>query len=260
MGAALPLLADTGRSRQIVGGLRDDGSAMPGKGSHSRPRRPRPLIDHLRRTHRTFASVRRIAPQRQGAGKLSVALQAASVAAVRDRVIASDPSDGIALPRVRRPEAAMTLPTTAQVSALLGKAPDAWGAFIVVSAFAGLRLGEAAALQVGDIDFLRRTLTVARQVHRAAGGQVEIRAPKSGSERTVYLADGLVEILSAHVAAHCPWDGSRAVRVRLRRGSAAAPEHSRLLVAQDSRGSREPRGEAARSQALLRLGPDRRRV
>src|SRR6516165_1955869 len=150
------------------------------------------LIDHHRRTHRTFASVRRIAPQRQGAGKLSVALQAASVAAVRDRVIASDPSDGIALPRVRRPEAAMTLPTTAQ---------DAWGAFIVVSAFAGLRLGEAAALQVGDIDFLRRTLTVARQVHRAAGGQVEIRAPKYGSERTVYLADGLVEILSAHVAA-----------------------------------------------------------
>ena len=41
MGAALPLLADTGRSRQIVGGLRDDGSAIPGNGSHSRPpRRP----------------------------------------------------------------------------------------------------------------------------------------------------------------------------------------------------------------------------
>ena len=30
--------------------------------------------------------------------------------AVRDRVIASNPSDGITLPRVRRPEAAMTLP------------------------------------------------------------------------------------------------------------------------------------------------------
>jgi integrase len=61
-----------------------------------------------------------------------------------------------------------------------------------------------AALQVGDVDFLRRTLTVARQVQRGTGGQVEIRPPKYGSERTVYLADGLVAILAAHVAAHCP--------------------------------------------------------
>ena len=75
-------------------------------------------------------------------------------AAVRDRVIASDPSDGITLPRVRRPEVAMVLPTTAQVRALLAAAPDEWGAFVALCAFAGLRLGEAAALQVGDVDFL----------------------------------------------------------------------------------------------------------
>ena len=48
-------------------------------------------------------------------------------AAVRDRVIASDPSDGIALPRVRRPEVAMALPTTAQVRGLLAATPDAVG-------------------------------------------------------------------------------------------------------------------------------------
>jgi integrase len=125
-------------------------------------------------------------------------------AAARDRVIASDPSDGITLPRVRRPEVAMALPTTAQVRALRDAAADGWAAFVALCAFAGLRLGEAAALQVGDVDFLRRTLTVARQVQRGTGGQVEIRPPKYGSERTVYLADGLVAILAAHVAAHCP--------------------------------------------------------
>jgi integrase len=127
-------------------------------------------------------------------------------AAVRDRVIASDPSDGITLPRVRRPEVAMALPATAQVRALLAAAPDQWGAFVALCAFAGLRLGEAAALRVQDVDFLRRTLAVARQVQRAGGGTVEIRPPKYGSERTVYLADGLVTILSAHVAEHCPGD------------------------------------------------------
>jgi integrase len=128
-------------------------------------------------------------------------------AAVRDRAIPSDPSDGITLPRVRRPEVAMTLPTTAQVRALLDAAPGEWGSFVALAAFAGLRLGEAAALRVGDIDFLRRTLKVARQVQRGTDGEVEIRAPKYGSERTVYLADGLVEILATHLAGHCPGDG-----------------------------------------------------
>ena len=56
-----------------------------------------------------------------------------------------------------------------------------------LAAFAGLRLGEAAAVQVGDIDFLHRSLRVRRQVQRAGGGAVEIRAPKYRSERVVFL-------------------------------------------------------------------------
>jgi integrase len=154
-------------------------------------------------------------------------------AAVRDRVIASDPSDGISLPRVRRPEMAMTLPNTAQVRALLDAAPGKWRAFVAVCAFFGLRLGEAAALQVGDVAFLRRTLIVTRQVQRAVGGQVEIRPPKYGSERVLYLADGLVESLSMHIAVHCRgdgWPGSSSASAR----TCASPEHGRLLVAQDT--------------------------
>ena len=146
-------------------------------------------------------------------------------AAGRDRVIASDPSDGLTLPRVRRPDAAMTLPTTAQVRGLLDVAPDEWEAFVALCASAGLRLGEAAAVQVRDVDFLRRTLTVARQVQRGSGGTVEIRPPKYGSERTVYLADGLVEILSAHVAAHCP--GKDPARFLF--GFAAVPPHQNTV-------------------------------
>lgn len=97
----------------------------------------------------------------------------------------------------------MTLPTDAEVGAILEAADDAFRAFVALCAFAGLRLGEAAAVQVGDVDFLRRTLTVARQTQRAGGGEVEIRAPKYGSERTVYLAPSLVDMLASHVAAHC---------------------------------------------------------
>jgi integrase len=119
-------------------------------------------------------------------------------AAVEDRVIPQDPCKGVSLPAVRRTEAAMRLPTAEQVGALLEAADESFRAFLGLCAFAGLRLGEASAVQVGDIDFLRRTLKVSRQVQWGAGP--EIRAPKYGSERTIYLPDGLLAMLSQHVA------------------------------------------------------------
>ncbi|WP_409332603.1 tyrosine-type recombinase/integrase [Trujillonella humicola] len=124
--------------------------------------------------------------------------------AVADRVIPRDPSEGVTLPRRRRAAAAMTLPTPAQVGTLLQSADDSFRTFVGLCAFAGLRLGEAAAVRVSDIDFLRRTLTVARQVQRTTGGGIDIRAPKYGSERQVYLAPSLVDLLAQHVAAYCP--------------------------------------------------------
>ena len=95
----------------------------------------------------------------------------------------------------------MTLPTATQVGAVLEVAEPAFRPFVALCAFAGLRLGEAAGLRVEDVDFLRRTLTVTRQVQRAGRGQVEVRPPKYGSERVVFLAPGLVDMLAAHVAA-----------------------------------------------------------
>ncbi len=126
--------------------------------------------------------------------------------AVADKLIPTDPSAGVALPRRRRPQAAMTLPTAVQVGAVLDVAEPAFRPFVALCAFAGLRLGEAAGLRVEDVDFLRRTLTVTRQVQRAGRGQVEVRPPKYGSERVVFLAPGLVDMLAAHVAAQ-PRDG-----------------------------------------------------
>ncbi len=73
-------------------------------------------------------------------------------------------------------------------------------------AFGGLRLGEAAALKVSDVDFIRKLIRVDRQVQRANGKQVEIRPPKYGSNRTVYAPDGLIELLSEHVRVQVPGD------------------------------------------------------
>ena len=59
-------------------------------------------------------------------------------------------------------------------------------------------------MQVGDVDFLRGKLAVSRQVQRAGAGKIEVRPPKYGSERTVFLPPNLVELLARHVELHRP--------------------------------------------------------
>jgi len=119
--------------------------------------------------------------------------------AVGDGYLAVDPTLGVKLPRQRKREASMRIPTPAEVKAILEVADERFVALIAVCAFAGLRLGEAAALQIDDVDFLRRELHVRRQVQRVAGGEVEIRLPKYESERTIPLPDQLLALLGSHV-------------------------------------------------------------
>ena len=148
-------------------------------------------------------------------------------AAVTDRLIPSDPTFGVVLPRKRKAEAAMSVPTTLEMAKLLQaaepvkrpKSRPGFTAYVALCAFAGLRRGEALGVQVGDIDFLGRTLRVTRQLQRAkaadiaagkdlvkaAGGiTVMVRPPKFESERTIYLPDELVAILAEHVRVHTP--------------------------------------------------------
>lgn len=125
-------------------------------------------------------------------------------AAVADRAIPFDVTATVTLPRARRAEAAMVIPTTAQVGMALHHAPDKFHAFVAVCAFGGLRLGEAGGLKVSDINFMRREVRVERQVQMVTGGGVDVRAPKYGSERTVYVPKDLIEILAEHVRLYVP--------------------------------------------------------
>ncbi len=131
-------------------------------------------------------------------------------AAVADRLIASDPSVGVVLPRKRKAEAAMQIPSVEEVGMLLANADSkrastrkGFRAYVALCALAGLRKGEAAGVQVGDIDFLRRQLNVTRQLQRDGRG-FAVRPPKYGSERVVYLPDELVTMLSQHLGEHTP--------------------------------------------------------
>jgi integrase len=105
-------------------------------------------------------------------------------AAVADRAIPFDVTATVTLPRARRAEAAMVVPTTTEVGDALHHAPDNFAAFVAVCAFGGLRLGEAGGLRVSDINFMRREIRVERQVQLMNGGGVDIRPPTYNSERT----------------------------------------------------------------------------
>ena len=131
-------------------------------------------------------------------------MRAVFTGAVRDRLIFSNPTDDVKLPRRRKAEAAMVIPTSEEVGAVLRTTEERWKAFVALAAFGGLRLGEAAALKVSDVDFLRREIHVRRQVQRANNHEVEIRAPKYGSERVVYVPEQLTGMLSQHLLEHSP--------------------------------------------------------
>lgn len=148
-------------------------------------------------------------------------------AAVSEKVIPEDPAERVTLPAKRRGALTMELPAAEEVGTLINKADQeqrvstrvGFRAYVALCAFAGLRKGEALGVQVADIDFLRRSLKVSRQVQRATPDDVEsgknifqatgsvqviVRPPKYGSERMVYLPDELIEILSEHIAQHTP--------------------------------------------------------
>ena len=117
-------------------------------------------------------------------------------AAMEDGRIGRNPASGLKLaPEVRR-EPRFLSPE--EIRRLAGEVPPRYRALIPLMAYAGLRVGEAAALRVGDIDFLRGRVTVARNSVEVEGRLVE-GTPKGGSVRTVRIPATVVEELSRHV-------------------------------------------------------------
>lgn len=137
-------------------------------------------------------------------------------AAVRGRRIPRNPADGLALPRAG--VAKRRYLDAVQVEALASAAGE-YAPVIYVLAYCGLRWGEVAALQVGDVDLARRRLTVERSVTEV-NGHLEWGAPKDHQRRSVpfpaFLTDALTTA-SARRADHDPLfvsTGGGVLRVR----------------------------------------------
>ena len=117
-------------------------------------------------------------------------------AAVADRAIPFSPCDGV---RPERAETARVRPVTVEeIHAIVERLPARWRALGLVAAQTGLRRGELLGLAVGQIDFLRRTITVDRQWR---DGAIVAELKSSTSRRVVPIDQVTVEVLAAHLAA-----------------------------------------------------------
>lgn len=122
----------------------------------------------------------------------------------RNRALAFDPTENVKTPSLgdKRPR----IPTPDEVRRLLDAADDQFVAVVALAAFAGLRLGEIAALQPADVRFLAKEIRVDRQVQRENGKQVDIKAPKYDSFRTVPTDERLLTYVSEHLRKYSPGD------------------------------------------------------
>ncbi|GAU67617.1 hypothetical protein SSP35_05_01840 [Streptomyces sp. NBRC 110611] len=119
-------------------------------------------------------------------------------AAVRDRIIASNPCDGVRLPRQRKAE--VTPLHNDAVRALIEAAAPRFRALYLLAASSGLRQGELFGLEVDCIDFLRREVKVRQQLVDPDDGEPYLGEPKTHqSYRTVPLTKAVVDALAAHL-------------------------------------------------------------
>lgn len=119
-------------------------------------------------------------------------------AAVRDRKIASSPCDATRLPKIERRQIVPL--ATASVQLLAEQVQPRYRALVILAAGTGLRQGECLGLTIDRIDFLRRTLTVDRQLTTLPGGPPFLAPPKTAaSVRTIPLPQVVVDELAAHL-------------------------------------------------------------
>ena len=114
--------------------------------------------------------------------------------AVEQRLIAHNPADGCALPKVERKEM-QTLPIE-QLTSFLREAKDS-GVFALyyIDLTTGLRRGELLGLKWSDIDLEKGDLRVQRQIGRIDGKIIEMPLKTKNAYRTLPLSADAISVL-----------------------------------------------------------------
>jgi len=117
--------------------------------------------------------------------------------AMADGIMVVDPTMRIRMPAKAADE--LVLPPRERVQALIDAAAPDFRAAIVLGAHVGLRAGEAQGLFVSDVDFLRRTIKVRRQLDGRSKFMHLCEPKTAASTRSIPVPSTTLEILAAHV-------------------------------------------------------------
>jgi len=127
-------------------------------------------------------------------------LSAIFKSAVADRRLASSPCVGTRLPKVEKRKVEPI--STEQVRALVTAMPERYRGLVLLTVGTGMRQGEVFGLTLDRVDFLRRSLTVDRQLVGISGRAPFFGPPKTAaSVRVIPLPTVVVDGLAAHLAA-----------------------------------------------------------
>lgn len=115
------------------------------------------------------------------------------------RIISHNPADNARLPKLTKPQKRRWNALQLQrFLAGIKDHPDR--ALMMTLAYTGMRLGEALALRVSDLDFATRTITVDEGLKRPGKNPV-LGPTKSHQVREIPMDDELARVLRSHVAA-----------------------------------------------------------
>jgi len=118
--------------------------------------------------------------------------------AVRLKVIPSNPATGTKLAQADHEE--MCFLSAEEVVILADAIGEHYRPLILTAAYTGLRAGELAALRVGKLNLLRRTLLVDESAAAVTGQGIVCGPTKTYSKRSVPLPRPLPDLLTSYVA------------------------------------------------------------
>jgi integrase len=126
-------------------------------------------------------------------------------AAANDDAIPRSPCRGIKLPQQREHEKRFL--TAGQIIDLADAHHPQYRAMILSAGFTGLRIGELAALELADLNLLKRTITVTKSLSEA-GGRLQVTTPKTkAARRSVALPASLSGVLAEHISTYPSAEG-----------------------------------------------------
>lgn len=125
-------------------------------------------------------------------------LSAAFVRALDDDLMARNPARNVRVAKTARKKPPVYL-TPDEFGAILAHLPQQWHPLFVTLVGTGLRIGEATALQVGDVDLARTppTITITRNWEYTGSGEPRLGAPKTRrGERSIGIGSDVVSVVA----------------------------------------------------------------